>query len=180
MASLKDRVICYHAHVGYKTRIFKSTGLVPSHEYADLPKQPNVDAYIMADHVLWVDRNRMDNSGFPECTLMRVFKQGGQTPTIQIEDKFITDINDGYPAREATEQIFEDVFGRNLVRVNLELDGGLMLPVSDSFLRTLKLDELIHSAIVIKRDYSYIRINYVDGGHMLYLVPVGADIDAAL
>lgn len=180
MASLKNRVICYHSHLGFTTRIKVSTGPVPSVEYVDLANQPGITAYIMCDHVLWVDRSNMDISGYPETTLIRVFKQRGMSPAMRVENMHITDIQGDTPVHEIAEQVFDDYFGQPLIRIDTEFGHGKITPVSEQFLAALKLDELIHSAFVIQRGYTYIRINYIDGGHALYLVPVKVNVEVAL
>lgn len=180
MASLKNRVICYHSHLGFTTRIKVSTGPVPSVEYVDLANQPGITAYIMNDHVLWVNRNNTDTSGYPETTLIRIFKQVGMSPAMRVENKHVTEIHGDTAVHEIAEQVFEDYFGQPLIRVDTEFGCGKITPVSEQFLASLQLDELIHSAFVIQREYSYIRINYIDGGHALYLVPVKVNVEVAL
>ncbi len=180
MASLKNRVICYHAHLGFTTRIKVSTGPVPTEEYVDLSNQPGITAYIINDHVLWVNRNNTDTSGYPETALIRVFKQPGMSPAMRVECKHVTDIHGETPVHEIAEQVFEDYFGQTLIRVDNNFGSGRITPVSEQFLAALKLDELIHSAFVIQRNYSYLRINYIDGGHALYLVPVKVNVEVAL
>lgn len=112
--------------------------------------------------------------------LIRIFKQIVIPPAMTVTNSHLADITGNNPVHAIAEQVFNDYFGHSLIRIGTEFDHGKITPVSEQFLAALKLDKLIRSAFVVQRGYTYIRVSYIDGGHVLYLVPSRVNIEAAL
>ena len=180
MASIRNRVLAFYRSLGISIRVKVTEGVVPKSEYERLSERPGIVTYLLPGHELWVDWSSADKDLFPQTVLVRVHNNRGTPPWIELADKHTVDIPGDSGVTEIVEQVFEDVFGRNLVRVRIDFDSGNIQPVSREFFQRLKQDETVHSACVIRRDYDYIRVNYIDGGSALYLVPIKLDVNLAL
>lgn len=180
MASIRNRVLAFYRSLGISIRVKVTEGNVPKSEYERLSERPGIVTYVLPGYELWVDWSSADKDQFPQTVLVRVHNKRGTPPWLEIADIFTVDIPGDSGVTETIEQAFEDVFGRNLVRLKIDLGSGNIQPVSRDFFQCLKLDETVHSACVIRRDYDYIKVNFIDGGSALYLVPATLDVELVI